>query len=142
MINLELTDEIKKLKKEREFFVITDFTVIRIMAHALEVFVGKQGVLSAEMISQRLEIPIDLCMMILEHLVGESMLLSVTEPEAGYVLAGDAKNITLGDISKAAQNTGFAEKNDNLPDALKLLMDKRIENLSKHSLAEIVNTEE
>ena len=131
-------DAIKKLKKEQEFFVITDFTVIRIMAYALEVFRDKVGVLSAEMISKRLEIPIDLCGMILDHLVGEGLLLSVAEPESGVVLAGDANNITLGDISRAAQSTGFAEKNDNIPDKLKILMDKRINDLSGHSLSEIV----
>ena len=129
---------IKKLKKEQEFFVITDFTVIRIMAYALEVFRDKVGVLSAEMISKRLEIPIDLCGMILDHLVNEGLLLSVAEPESGVVLAGDANNITLGDISRAAQSTGFAEKNDNIPDKLKVLMDKRIDELSGHSLSEIV----
>ncbi|MBW8014613.1 MAG: YihY family inner membrane protein [Planctomycetes bacterium] len=131
-------DEIKKLKKEQDFFVITDFTVIRIMAYALEVFGGKEGVLSAEMISKRLEIPMDLCGAILDHLVGEGLLVSVTEPEVGVVLAGDANNITLGDISRAAQSTGFAEKNDDIPDKLKTLMDSRIAELSRHSLAEIV----
>lgn len=133
-------DAIKKLKKEQEFFVITDFTVIRIMAYALEVFRGKVGILSAEMVSKRLEVPIDLCGAILEHLVGEGLLLSVSEPERGVVLASDATNITLGDISRAAQNTGFAKKNDNIPDKLKVLMDKRIDELSRHSLSEIVGT--
>ncbi|MCF7956384.1 MAG: YihY family inner membrane protein [Phycisphaerae bacterium] len=130
-------NEIKKLKKKQEFFVITDFTVIRIMAYALEVFRGKVGVLNAEMISKRFEIPVDLCGMIMDHLVGEGLLLSVAEPENGVVLAGDANNITLGDISKAAINTRFAEKNDNIPDRLKVLMDKQIDELSRHSLAEI-----
>jgi DNA-binding IscR family transcriptional regulator len=132
-------DEIKKVKKEQEFFVITDFTVIRIMAYAFEMFTGKAGALSAEMVSKRLEIPIDLCGNILEHLVGEGLLISVAETDNGVVLASDANNLTLGDISRAAQNTGFAEKNDDMPDKLKVLMDKRIDELGQHSLAEIVN---
>lgn len=132
-------DAIRKAKKEQEFFVVTDFTVIRIMAYAFEVFASKQGVLSAEMISKRLEIPIGLCMMILEHLVGESLLLSVAEPESGFVLASDANNISLADISKAVQSSGLAGKSDDIPEKLQVLMNGRMDELSKHSLAAIVD---
>jgi len=130
--------EIAALHKLDEHFLISDFTVIRMLEYILGEFEKKHGPVSAEAICGRLNLPAEFGRKILEHLVGKGLLIQTAEPHAGFAPATDGRNITLADVVDAVKGASFDQDCQSVPAKLKNIIDARREELAKVSLKEIL----
>ena len=105
--------EIASAKKTEENFVANDITAINIIREIALAFQNNRVPVEAELISSKLNIPPELTDKILHAFVNQKIIVKTSEPQSGYVLAGDPENIHLSDISQALGSIGFAQ---NVPD--------------------------
>ncbi len=126
--------EISSMHKSDQFFVVNDFTVIRILGFILEQFEKKQAPVSAEVICGKLDLPAEFGEKILDHLVAEKLLLCTSEPLVGFAPATDGANITLAEIADAVANASFAQQREEIPSGLKAVIDAQHDALSRCTL--------
>jgi membrane protein len=131
-------DEIAAAKKNEEFFIANDVTIINIVREIAEAFEYDNAPVQSEVISSRLNIPPEFIEKILGHLVTRGILIKTSEPKIGYVPAKAVENIKLSDISQAAAAAGFAQSLDQ-PDSLLKITQSQQNALAKYNLKQILN---
>jgi membrane protein len=130
--------EIASARKNEEFFIANDVTIINIVREIAEAFEYNNAPVQSEIISSKLNIPAEFIEKILGHLVAKGILIKCSEPKTGYVPAQNPENIRLSDIAKAAAAAGFAQSPDR-PDSLLKITQSQQDGLAKYNLKQILN---
>ena len=128
--------EAAAMKQNENCFLMNDLTVASMLAKIHQTFEDNQGPISAEKICGQLNMPGEFSTKILGHLVDEKLLLMTTEPNAGYVLAREASNITLAEIAVAADTASFTPNNESMTPRLKQIIESQRQKLSEITLAD------
>lgn len=134
---------IAKTKKQQQCFLANTMTVIRVMEYVLNAFERKgQQPVSVERVAYRLDMPTDFTEKILERLVKSGLLCRTDDPVIGFVPSTDGANITLDEITKAIGDVSFAQLNSKSPARMHEVYQEMQQQLSKHTLKEVLNKEE
>ncbi|MBN2588415.1 MAG: YihY family inner membrane protein [Sedimentisphaerales bacterium] len=131
---------IASTKKSEEHFVANDITAINIVREIALAFQNNRAPVEAELISSKLDIPPELTDKILHAFVNQKIVVKTSEPQAGYVLAGDPENIRLSDISQALASIGFAQSIPENKDNLQEITQAGRNALARYNLKQILKT--
>ena len=101
--------EIASAKKTEEYFIANDLTAINIVKEIANAYKNNQAPLEAEIISGKLDIPIDLTEKILRSFINHGIIAKTSEPKTGYIPAKEPEKISLSEISTALASIGFAQ---------------------------------
>lgn len=126
------------ISKHDEIFMPSDFTAIKILGFIFDIFENRNAPVDAETICAKLDLPSEFAGRILEHLVAQGLLLKVSEPTTGFVLARDGKDITLAEIAKAATKAGFGQNEEWNNAILAGIMDNQRNMLAEYTLDTII----
>jgi membrane protein len=130
--------EIAAAKKTEEYFIANDLTIINIVREIAEAFENNQAPVPPEDICRKLDIPAELGQKILDHLVNSRLIVRISEPEVGFMLATDPANIKLSEIAEAASATGFAQPKTDQPDNLQQIAQSQRSALAQYNLKQIL----
>jgi len=134
--------EIAASRKTDEYFIANNFTVINIVREIAAAFQKNQAPVSPEVICSKLDIPAELGVKILNHLVNSGIIVKVSEPKAGFTPATDPANIKLSDITEAVTAAGFAQQTTEQTDILQQLIQSQRNALAKYSVKQILSDEQ
>ncbi len=130
--------ELAKMHTREEHFVVTDFTVIKMLGYILAKFEEKDAPVTAEVICSKLDLPADFGEKILDHLTEEGLLFRTSEPQVGFVPATDGGNITLAEISDAVAKASFGREDEGMPEKLKGIIQDQHQKLGSYTLKDIL----
>ncbi len=130
--------EIASMQKTEEYFLVNDFTVIKILEHVLDEFERKHGPVAAEKLCSKMNLPAEFGNKILDHLVAKGLLIQTAEPQEGFMPATDGENITLADVADAVQTASFDQDYHSVPAGLKKIIDAQHAELAKITLKEVL----
>lgn len=131
--------EIASAKKTEEYFIANDITAINIIREIALAFQRNQAPLDSDVISGKLNIPVELTEKILHSFVNHGIIVKTSEPKTGYVPARDSENISLAEISEALSSIGFAQSQFENADGLLLIAQATRETLAQYNLKQILN---
>ena len=133
--------EIAAMNKDQECFVVSDLTVIKILAYILGEFEKKSGPVSVDMVCTKFNLPNGFAEKLLEHFAGAGLLFRTAEPASGFVPSTDGAKITLAEIAETACAVSFAQTDDTMPAGLKEMIAAQREALSQHTLKDVLHDE-
>ena len=90
--------------------------------------------------SRRLDLPAEFGEKVLDHLVAENLLAKTGEPTTGFLPAREPENISLSEVSSAVASAGFGRQGEELPEALKQVLQSQQNNLAQYNLEQISNS--
>ena len=131
--------EMAAAKRREEYFLANDFTVINIMAEIAKAFRAKSAPVEAEVVCSKLDLPAEFGEKILEHLVGQGLLVKASEPREGFLPATEPGNIRLSEISMAVANAGFGQHVPEGAESLRQISDSQRETLGQYNLGQIIS---
>ena len=132
--------EIASAKKDEDYFIANDVTAINIVREIAYAFQNNQAPIDSEILSNKLNIPIELMEKILQSFISHSIIVKTSEPKTGYIPARDTENIHLSEISQALASIGFAQNVNENKNALQMITQATKETLDKYTLKQILNT--
>lgn len=130
--------EMASMQKTEDYFLVNDFTVIKILEYVLEEFEKKHGPVPADKLCSQMNLPAEFGDKILDHLVTKGLLVQTAEPQVGYMPATDGENITLADVADAVRTASFDQDYHSVPEGLKKIMDAQHAELAKVTLKEVL----
>lgn len=130
--------EIASMQKTEDYFLVNDFTVIRILEYVLDEFERKHGPVASDKLCSRMNLPAEFGNKILDHLVAKGLLVQTSQPQEGFMPATDGENITLADVANAVRTASFDQDNHSVPAGLKKIMDAQHAELAKITLKEVL----
>ena len=134
--------EIAAARKNEEYFIANDLTIINIVREIAAAFEGNQAPVPPEDICRKLDIPAEFGQKILDHLVKSRLIVRTSDPVAGFLPARDPANIKLSEITEAMETAGFAQPaSDRWPGMQKIAESQR-DIMARHTLKEILNPEQ
>jgi membrane protein len=101
--------EIAGAKREEDYFMASELTIMNIVSEIASVFEGGGGVVEPAAISDKLSIPGSFVEKILGRLVTAGLLVRVSEPKEGFMPAKDPGNMKLADITEVIGKACFAQ---------------------------------
>ncbi len=131
-------EELAKMQKTGDHFIVNDFAIIRIVKFITEQFQRRSAPVSAQQICSKLNLPAEFGEELLEHLVRHRILLRVEKPETGYSPATDASNISLSDITDAAVAASFVQKYEDVHGELDRIIEDYRTTLEKKTLRDVL----
>jgi len=134
--------EIAAAKKNEEYFIANDLTVINIAREIAAAFETDRAPVAPEAICSKLDIPAEFGEKILDHLVNSNLIVRTSEPKAGFLPARDPANIRLSDIAEAVAAAGFAQSTTEWPATFKQVTQSQRGVLAQHTLKQIVGLDE
>jgi len=134
--------EIAAAHKSEEHFLANDFTVINVMVEVCRAFRAGVGPISAETICSKLSLPAEFGEKVLEHLVTERLLAKTSEPVSGFLPTREPENIRLSEVSAAVASAGFGRQGEELPEALKQILQNQQDTLAQYNLEQISNSKQ
>ena len=134
--------EIATAAKAEEHFIANDFTVINIVREIAEGFEKNNAPVEAEVISSKLDVPVDFCDKILEYLVSSKIVIKSSEPKTGFLPAQDPENIKLSDIAKVVEKAGFGHHVTDQSLTLNQITQAQQDALSQYNLKQILDIEQ
>jgi DNA-binding IscR family transcriptional regulator len=134
--------EIAAARKIEEHFIANDMTIINVVREIAVAFQSNQAPVLPEEICVNLDIPAEFGQKILDHLVNDRIIVRTSEPEEGFVLATDPANIKLSEIAEAVAAIGLAQPATDQADTLQQIAQSQRSALARHTLKEILNTEQ
>ena len=130
--------EIASAKKNEEYCIANDITAINIVREIALAFQHNQAPLETEVISSRLNIPVELTEKILHSFVNRGIIVKTSEPRAGFVPARAPENISLSEISEALASIGFAQSGSEKRDGLQQITLAGRKTLAQYNLKQII----
>jgi membrane protein len=130
--------EIAAAKRSEDYFIANDVTVINIVSQIASAFEESKAPIGVEVLSSRLNMPAEFTEKILSHLVESGIVLKVSEPRVGFIVAKDPANIKLSDISEAVASGGFAQSPEGRPAMLEQITQSQKTSLSQYNLKQIL----
>lgn len=130
--------EIAAMNKTEEYFLVNDFTVIKLLGFIFDEFAKKHGPVGADTLCSQMNLPAEFGNKILEHLVTKGLLVQTAEPQVGYMPATDGDKVTLADVADAVQSASFDQGSATVPTKLKGIIDAQREELGKVTLKEVL----
>lgn len=137
--------EIASMRKSENYFLVTDFTVIRILAFIVKAFDEKEAPVTAGVICSKLNLPAEFGDKILDHLVKQGLLFRTTEPRTGFVPATDGEKVSLAEICRAVAKADFLQEHQQAETTLKRLIDEhhgKLEGYTLKHVLEEINSQE
>jgi len=134
--------EIAAAKKNEEYFIANDLTVINIAREIAAAFETDQAPVAPETICSRLDIPAEFGEKILDHLVNSNLIVRTSEPKAGFLPARDPANIRLSEIAESVAAAGLAQSTSDWPAAARQVTQSQRTVLAQHTLKQIVGLDE
>ncbi len=132
--------EMEAMRKTEEYFLVNDFTVIKIVEYILNEFESKHGPVPPEEVCRRLNLPAEFGAHILEHLVRQGLLVQAAEPHVGYVPATDGSHLTLADVADAVRAASFDRDDLAVSDRLSEIMRSQRDALAGVTLKEALGS--
>jgi membrane protein len=126
-------------KRDREYFITNDLTVIDVAREIAEAFERREGPMSPEVLWSRLDIPTEFGDLILDRLLEKRLLLKTYEPSVGFVPARAPEHITLAEIAEAVAAAALAQPNLEQHETLGKIVRAQQQFLAKHNLKEILD---
>ncbi|MCK5173572.1 MAG: YihY family inner membrane protein [Planctomycetes bacterium] len=130
--------EIAAMNKAQECFVVSDFTIIRILAYILGEFGKKSGPVSVDAVCTQFNLPNSFAEKLLEHFAGAGLLFRTDEPVSGFVPATDGAQITLAEIADTACAVSFSGGDESIPAGLRDMIAAQHERLSRRTLKDVL----
>lgn len=130
--------EIAATRKVEEHFLVSDFTIIKILEYIHEQFQNKKGPASAEDICSRMNLPAEFGAKVLDHLVAKGLLVQTAEPQNGYMPGTDSEKTTLADIADAVKGASFDQNFQAIPARLRQVMDRQRQQLADVTLKDVL----
>jgi len=134
--------EIAAAKKNEEYFIANDLTVINIAREIAAAFEMDLAPVPQEVICSKLGIPAEFGEKILDHLVNSNLIVRTSEPKEGFLPARDPANIKLSEIAEAVDAAGLAQSTSDWPATARQVSQSRRDVLTHHTLKQIVGFDE
>lgn len=130
--------EIAAMRKTEQYFLVTDFTVVKIIEYILGEFESRRGPVPPEAVCRRLNLPAEFGGRILQHLVAQGLLVQAAEPRGGYVPATDGANVTLAEVVDAVRAASVDQDDQAVGRRLAEVIKARRDALAKITLKEVL----
>ncbi|MBE0535822.1 MAG: YihY family inner membrane protein [Phycisphaerae bacterium] len=130
--------EIAAMRKTEEYFLVNEFTIIRILEYVFGEFESPRGPVRAEAICRTMNLPAGFGAKILQHLVSEGLLVQTVEPHVGFVPATDGAHITLAEVVDAVQKATFDQDDQGMSGRLAEIMHAKRQAMAKITLKDIL----
>ena len=134
--------EIASAKKNEEYCIANDITAINIVREIALAFQHSRAPLDTEVISSRLNIPVELTEKILHSFVNYRIIVKTSEPRTGFVPARDPENISLSEVSEALASIGFAQSDAENTGSLRHVTLAGRKALAQYNLKQILEPDE
>jgi membrane protein len=132
--------EIAATQESEKYFLANDFTIINVMVEVCRSFRAGSGPVTTETICSKLNLPAEFGEKVLDLLVAENLLARTSEPKMGFLPAREPEDIKLSEVSAAVANAGFGRQGEELPGALKQVLQSQQNNLAQYNLEQISNS--
>jgi membrane protein len=131
--------EIAAAKKNEEYFIANDRTVINMVREIAAAFQANQAPIASDVLCSKLDIPAEFAEKILTHLVNSKLVVRTSEPVAGFLPAREPENIKLSEITEAVAAAGLAQSPTDEPPAMQQIEQARQNVLAQYSLRQIID---
>ena len=133
--------EIAAAKKNEDYFIANDLTVINVVREIAAAFQENQAPVASEVLCSKLDIPAEFGEKILNHLVGRGLIVRASEPRVGFLPARDPANIKLSEIAEAVAAAGLAQSAADGPPAMQQIVQSQRNALAQYSLRQIIGVQ-
>jgi membrane protein len=131
--------EIAGAKREEDYFMASELTIMNIVSEIASVFEGGGGVVEPAAISDKLSIPGAFVEKILGRLVTAGLLVRVSEPKEGFMPAKDPGNMKLADITEVIGKACFAQTPEEQPAGLQQMARLQHEALAQFTVKQLLD---
>jgi len=132
--------EMKQLYAGEDCFIVSEFTVFRMLAFVQESYEKGQAPVRGDQISEAMDLPENFTQKVLEHLLKKKIVLYTGEPQEGYILARDSRNISLDEVATAMGDASFTQKFEYVNETLQDIAKTHVHNLSDYRISDITPT--
>jgi membrane protein len=133
--------EIAAAQKREEYFLANDLTVMNVVGEIASAFETGKGAVEASAISGKLDIPAEFTEKLLSHLVSTGILVRVSEPKDGFLLAKDPAGMKLSEITEAIGRVSFAQSPDKQSPGLQQAIHTQRDALAKYTVKQILHND-
>jgi membrane protein len=130
--------EIAAAQKREEHFIANDVTAINVVRHISAAFQERNAPAESEVVASKLNMPAELTERILNHLVGQGLLVKTSDPKVGFMPATDPANIRLSDISVALAAACFAQQTPDQPKLVDEVVASQKNILGRHNVEQML----
>ncbi len=130
--------EIAAAKKNEDYFIANDMTVINVVREIAAAFQSNQAPVPLEVICSKLDVPGEFGEKMLNHLVNNELILRTSDPIEGFVPARDPANIKLSDIAEAVATASIGQSHIGQPDVMKQVEQSQRNSLAQYNLKQIL----